>query len=73
MMRTVNKNEVKIIMIAAAAAAAIMTTINIVKKFTRNNQELRTTKTKKMKADIKRRKIMEKNGEKIKSRKILFQ
>lgn len=72
MMRTVNKNEVKIIMIAAAAAA-IMTTINIVKKFTRNNQELRTTKTKKMKADIKRRKIMEKNGEKIKSRKILFQ
>lgn len=71
MMRTVNKNEVKIIMIAAAAA--IMTTINIVKKFTRNNQELRTTKTKKMKADIKRRKIMEKNGEKIKSRKILFQ
>lgn len=72
MMRTVNKNEVKIIMIAAAAAA-IMTTINIVKKFTRNNQELRTTKTKKMKADIKRRKIMERNGEKIKSRKILFQ
>lgn len=58
-MRTVNKNdEVKILMIAAAAAT---TTINnIVKKFTRNNQELRTTKTKKMKADIKRRKIMEK-------------